>query len=155
VGLLRAVGAGPVALDTCVFIYLIKEHPDHLPILAPLYAAVDAGQLPAVTSALTILEVLVVPLRHGDAALAVRYEALLRGSRGLETVDVSAAILRDAAALRASTGLRTPDAIQLATALARGCSALVTNDRAFPSVRGLRVLQLRDFAATPPKVSER
>jgi len=155
VGLLRAVGAGPVALDTCVFIYLIEEHPTYLPVLAPLFAAVDAGQLPAVTSALTILEVLVVPFRHGDAALAAHYEALLCGSRGLETVDVGAVILRDAAALRASTGLRTPDAIQLATALAHGCSALVTNDRAFPSIRDLRVIQLRDFVETTPRVSER
>jgi hypothetical protein len=41
--------------------------------------------------------------------------------------------------------VRTPDAIQLATALARHCRAFLTNDRQLPALPGLRVLQLPDF----------
>ena len=159
-GLLSELGAGPVALDTAAFIYLIEEHATFLPVVEPLFAAIDEGRLSAVTSALTLLEVLVVPLRHGDVALARRYEALLARGRGLTLVDVSRAVLRDAAALRAVTGMRTPDAIQVATALLTGCSSLVTNDRALPELPGLRVLQIADFlshqrADRPPRVSER
>jgi len=160
VGLLSELGAGPVALDTAALIYLIEEHATFLPVVEPLFAAIDEGRLSAVTSALTLLEVLVVPLRHGDVALARRYEALLARGRGLTLVDVSRAVLRDAAELRAVTGMRTPDAIQVATALQTGCSSLVTNDRALPELPGLRVLQIADFlshqrADRPPRVSER
>lgn len=159
-GLLKAIGGGPAALDTAAFIYLIDEHETYLPIVEPVFAAIDGRRLAAVTSTLTLLEVLVVPLRHADVVLARRYEALLAGSRGLELADVSRAVLRDAAALRAATGLRTPDAIQIATALQRGCTAFVTNDRELPDLPGLRVLQISSFvprrrAERSPRVSER
>ena len=159
-GLLSEIGAGPVALDTAAFIYLIEEHETLLPVVEPLFAAIDDGRIAATTSALTLLEVLVVPLRHGDVALARRYEALLSRGRGLTMLDVSRSVLRDAAALRAATGARTPDAIQLATALQAGCSAVVTNDRAMPELPGLKVLEIGSFcprpqAPRPPRVSER
>jgi len=39
-----------------------------------------------VTSAVTLLEMLVVPHRANDAALAARYEALLTRSRGIHLI---------------------------------------------------------------------
>lgn len=67
-------------------------------------------------SAITLLEVLVVPLRAGDQRLAQQYEALLTRSRGVGVVDVSRTQLKTAARIRAVTGARTPDALQLMTA---------------------------------------
>ena len=87
-----------------------------------------------------------VPYRAGDHKLADEYEALLRNSRGLSCVAIDAAVLRGAALLRARTGARTPDAIQLATALQRDCAAFITNDRNLPSLGRLKVLQLDDWA---------
>jgi predicted nucleic acid-binding protein len=160
VALLDEVGASPIALDTAPFICLIEEHETFLPVVEPLFAAIDGGRLAAVTSALTLLEVLVVPLRTANTALARRYEALLGHSRGLELVEVSRAVLRDAAALRAAIGMRMPDAIQIATALQRGCTSFVTNDRALPALPGLAILQISNFvprrsARHRPRVSER
>jgi predicted nucleic acid-binding protein len=136
------VGAGPVGVDTSLFIYLIEEHPKFLPIVRPLFAEADAGRRQLVTSAVTLLEVLVVPFRAGDRALAARYEALLAGSRGLTLVDIDRVQLRAAAQLRAAHALRTPDALQVAEAVSEGCAVLVTNDRALRPVPGLQVIQL-------------
>lgn len=109
---MQDVGAGPVAIDTAVFIYLIEEHPLYLPLVEPLFTAIDAGRLRAVTSSLTLLEVLVVPLRAGDALLAARYEAALTHTRGLRLLEIDRHALRAAAALRAAyPRLRTPDAL--------------------------------------------
>jgi predicted nucleic acid-binding protein len=144
VGLIEAVGAGPVALDTAAFIYFIEEHPLYLPALLPIFAAADREELTIVTSAVTLLEVLVVPYRAGNLPLANRYEALLNRSRGVRLREIDRGLLRAAAQLRASTGVRTPDALQLAAALSEGCTAFVTNDRRLPSLRGLRVLQVGD-----------
>ena len=97
------------------------------------------------TSALTLLEVLVIPYRAGNRALADRYEDLLTRSRGFRLVDLSRDQLRAAAQLRAATGVKIPDALQIAAALVSGCKALVTNDRRLPSVPGLRVIQLASY----------
>jgi predicted nucleic acid-binding protein len=146
VGLIEDLGRGPIGLDTAVLIYLIQEHPRYAPVVEPVFSALEAGRLRAVTSSLTLLEVLVVPLRSGDDALAESYERILTGSRGLHLVDLDRALLRAAAQLRARhAGLRTPDALQLAAALASGCKAFVTNDRRLPPLVGLRVVQLADY----------
>lgn len=146
-GLIERLGAGPVALDTACFIYFIEEHRGYVEVLEPVFAAMSGGRLQAVTSALTLLEVMVVPYRAGDAALAERYELLLTRSRGLRLVDLDRGQLRAAAQLRAvHKTLRTPDALQVAAGLSTGCATLITNDRRYPSVPGLRVVQLDDVA---------
>jgi hypothetical protein len=94
VGLTDAIGAGPVALDTVAFIYFIEEHPRFLPILLPVFESIDSQRLPAVASSLTLLEVLVVPYRSGNVALAERYEEILTGSRGLRLLDIDRPQLR-------------------------------------------------------------
>lgn len=143
--LIDDLGSGPVGLDTAVFIYYLEEHPDYLSIVAPVFEAIDRGELFASTSALTLLETLVVPYRAGDASLAASYEAVLTNSRGLDLVDLDRGVLRAAAQLRAATAIHTPDALQVATALGRRAHAFVTNDRRIPAIPGLTVMQLRDY----------
>ena len=87
-GLIDDLKPGPVALDTQVFIYFIEESKQFLPLVKPLFEAIDQGSLPAATSGLTLMEVLVVPYRTGNISFADRYEALLTRSRGLRLIDV-------------------------------------------------------------------
>jgi predicted nucleic acid-binding protein len=89
--------------------------------------------------------VLVVPYRIGDVQLADRYELLLTRSRGVRMVDLTRDQLRAAAQLRAMTGAKTPDALQLAAALSTGCRTFVTNDRDLPAVPGLQIIQLSSY----------
>jgi len=143
---MKAVGAGPIGVDTALFIYLIEEHPRFLAPVRALFARADAGEIEIITSALTLLEVPVVPLRAGDQALAAKYEALLTRSRGVRVVDLSRDQLRTAARLRAQfSALRTPDALQLAAAMGAGCQSFISNDRRMPAPDGLRVLQLSEL----------
>ena len=145
-GLIADIGSGRTAIDTSLFIYFMEEDRRFLPLIEPLFVEADAGARELVTSALTLLEVLVVPYRAGDRSLADRYEQLLTRSRGMRVFDLSRNQLRYAAQLRAATGVKTPDALQLAAAIASGCSAFVTNDRRIPRISGMRVLQLTDYA---------
>ena len=144
-GLIDDVGPGDVGIDTALFIYLIEEDTRFLALIDPLFADAEHGKRDLVTSALTLLEVLVVPYRAGNGALAGRYEALLLGSRGIRVSDISKDQLRAAAQLRAATGVKTPDALQLIAAISAGCSTFVTNDRRLPDIPGLRVLQLSAY----------
>lgn len=146
-GLTEDLGAGPVALDTAPVIYFIEEHPRYLPVVRPVFQAMDAGGLQGVTSAVTLLEVLVVPYRANDTALGARYETILTRSRGLRLIDLSLPQLRAAAQLRAATGMKTPDALQVTAALSAGCTALLTNDDRWPDrVGALRVLRIDAYA---------
>jgi predicted nucleic acid-binding protein len=147
VGLDSDLGAGAVGVDTAAFIYWIEEQPRYLPIIEPLFRQADQGTRELVTSALTLLEVLVVPYRAGDVSLAERYEALLTRSRGIHLIDLTREQLRAAAQLRAVSGVRTPDALQLVAALSAGCRTFVTNDRRLPALPGLRILQLASYAS--------
>ena len=145
-GLMAELDPGPVAIDTAVFIYFIEEDPRFLPVVDPLFREADKGTRELVTSALTLLEVLVIPYRAGNRHLADRYEALLTRSRGIRLVDLTRDQLRAAAQLRATTGIKTPDALQLVAAIGAGCKTFLTNDRRLPTVPGLHVRQLADVA---------
>ena len=145
-GLIADLGRGPVGADTALFIYLIEERSPFLSLIEPLFREADEGRRELVTSAITLLELLVVPYRAGNRPLAERYEALLMRSRGVRVVDLSVDQLRAAAQLRATFGVKTPDALQIVAALTGGCTTFVTNDRRIPSIPGMRVLQLADYA---------
>ena len=62
-GFINDLGPGNIGVDTVSFIYFIEEHPQFLPIILPLFREADDGKRNMVTSALTLMEVLVVPYR--------------------------------------------------------------------------------------------
>jgi predicted nucleic acid-binding protein len=97
------------------------------------------------TSALTLLEVLVGPLKSGNVSLAATYESLLH-SREVQAHAIDDAVLREAARLRSIlAGLRTPDAIHGATAILTSPDIFLTNDPDFRKVPGLPVTVLSDL----------
>lgn len=131
-----------VGLDTAPLIYYLEEHPLYLPLVDPFFAALARGDLLAVTSTVTLIEVLTQPLRHGDAALAAQYRSLLLDNRAIAMRAVSAAVAEEAARLRATYALRTPDAVQLAVAIAAGALSFVTNDARLAAVSDLQMVIL-------------
>jgi len=69
-----------IGLDTAPLIYFIERHPDYIQALRPFFVSLSEGKLHVVTSTVTLLEVLVQPLRRGDEALAHRYNDILLSS---------------------------------------------------------------------------
>ena len=114
-----------MGLDTAPLIYFIEENPNYLNIIRPFFAAVDRGDFRVVTSIVTLLEVLVHPFRHGNAMLAQQYREILLNANHIATIPMSCEITEEAARLRAKYNVRTPDAIQMATAIQAGASFFV------------------------------
>lgn len=130
--------AGALLLvDTAPIIYTLEAHEPFAERFAPLFQRHAAGELVLAVTTVTVAEVLTGPLRAGEEALAKRYRGLLESWR---VVELSSDIAESAARLRGQYGLKLPDAIQLASALAINAEALVTHDRDFAQVRGMRVL---------------
>lgn len=146
-GIIDKIGKGPVCIDTCVFIYYIEEHPSYIGAVAQIFEAIDNGHLVAVTSGITLIETLVIPLRKRDNNLAKHYQRLLMESDGLKLLELNKALLYRGALLRATLGIKTPDALQIAAAQLENCTTFITNDRRLPNLKGLEILQLSDFNA--------
>jgi predicted nucleic acid-binding protein len=149
VGPLTLPSSGLITGDSAILIYTVERHPQYGPLLKPFRDEVRARRLDAAASELTILETLVLPIRTGNAALQSDYETTLFQS-DLWLHPVTEAILRDSARLRAEHGLRTPDAIHAATALAVQTVLFITNDGVFRRVPGLSVAILNDFLPGTP-----
>jgi predicted nucleic acid-binding protein len=128
-GVLEKVVGGSVYLDANVFIYAIEDYPDYDADVSELFRELDARNLSAFTSELTLAEVLVKPLADRDSDLVENYKKFVTNSKYLTVVPVARSIILRAAEVRSILGLRLPDAIHLATALESGCTSLVTNDR--------------------------
>ena len=131
-----------IAIDTSPFIYHLQDHPTYRAATAAIFAAVERGHPSAVTSTVTMLELLVKPFKERNIELVNTIYAL--GSRypNLLWVEPSLAVTERAAQLRARYNLRTPDAIQAATAIVSYATGLITNDVALASVEDLDVLLL-------------
>ena len=145
-GQLTLPASGVVYVDTAPIIYSVEKHAEYWSLLRPLWEASKAGQILIASSELALLETLVGPLKNGNHILAADDERLLTATE-MKLLPVTANILKDAARLRAQINLKTPDAIHAATALASGCSQLITNDATFRRVTQLNVVILKEVAA--------
>ena len=97
------------------------------------------------TSVITITEILVPTWKLDDPELR---DQILNRVMNFPNIDWIAADTRisDVAALyRARYRLRTPDAIQAATATVSGATGFVTNDRVFTRIPSFETLILEDL----------
>ena len=135
-----------VAFDTAPLIYYIEEHPDYLPLADELFDAFDQGNARGMTSALTLHEVLVKPLRDERQDLADKYREVLTTSANVTIHAIDLSICETAARMRAKyTWLRAPDALQIGTAITGGAQIIVTNDERWSRVTEIEVAVLRDL----------
>ena len=137
-----------VGVDTAPFIYLIEENPKYLEAMHQFFSAVDRSQFQIVTSTITLLEVMVQPIRRGQDGIASQYREILLNSTNMSCQPVSSGIAQEAARLRATYNIRTPDSIQLATAIREGASHFLTNDKYLPSIATPQLLILDQLQAS-------
>lgn len=137
--------SGRLYLDTNIFIYALEGYPVFRAVLTRLFEALDRGELTAVTSELTLAEVLVKPLLDQHAERQAAYLQALQPSTSLQLIPVSREVLIAAARLRAEGNLKLPDAIHAATAQLSGCSQFLTNDARVPALPGLVIRRLSEL----------
>ena len=143
-GLIARIGSRTVYLDANLFIYAVENVDPYARSLVPLFDALRAETVQAVTSEITLAEVLVHPLRAGDAEREAAFSRSVRTRDGLVVAPVSRAVLVEAARLRATTRMKLPDAIHAATARLSGCTVLLTNDAGIAAVAGAEVVRLSE-----------
>ncbi len=133
-----------IGLDTNVLIYYIEEHPFYLGKIEPLINRIAEGKAIGITSYVTLLELLVKPLREKRFDLVEMYKAILASQ--LEMVAVDDPVSIKAAELRAKYGIKTPDAIQLASVITKNGDVFITNDERLGEVKEIEVLTLKEIS---------
>lgn len=134
-----------LGLDTSAFIYHVEGHPVYARRVGSVFREIERGRPRGVTSTLTFLEVLVGPYRAGDQERRVALSGLLASFPGVDWFALDLAVADRAASLRGRYRLRTPDAIQLATALEAGAEAFLTNDHQLSRVTEVPVLLIDEI----------
>jgi len=134
-----------VFIDTSIFVYFIERDPKYLNTVKPVLAA---GSSDAITSTITLLEVLVHPFRKNNQALVDKYRNLILNSENLTTFEIFHEVSVLSAKLRAQYSIRTPDAIQMAVGVLYGAQAFLTNDADLKNVKDIKVIILDDFLAS-------
>jgi predicted nucleic acid-binding protein len=131
-----------VGLDTSIFIYHLEDHPRYAPVTETIFHSLEEGRNQGITSFLTLMEILVKPKAEELLEVARDYEYYLTTFPNLTLFPFDLEIARKASDLRALSRIKTPDAIQLATALHHGATGFLTNDRTFEKVTGLEIAVL-------------
>lgn len=130
--LLAAIPAGDrLLLDTSVLAaYLDATDATHPVAVCVLRELVETGRNAALISMVTVMEILVRPLRRSPPEDHTVL-AFLRSHPHLEVLPVDLRTAEEAALLRATYRFAPPDALIVATGFVAHVGHLVTNDRAW------------------------
>lgn len=131
-----------IALDTSLFIYQLEANPRYLTLTDAVFSWVERTGHEAVTSTITMTELLVPSYRDHDEHRVDAFYSLLSTYPNLQWIAPDLEVADIAARMRAAHRLRTPDALQAATAIRAQATGFVTNDPVFARILELETAVL-------------
>jgi predicted nucleic acid-binding protein len=137
--------------ETAPLIYYVEENPTYLAKMNAIIEAIEDNPIEAISSVITLTEVLTHPLRLGQARLVQEYRDILLNSKEFRLLPITPRIAESAADLRARYNLRTPDALHVASSIDARCNAFLTNDVGIKRVTEISVLVLDELELTSPE----
>ena len=144
-GLIQKLTNKTVFLDTAPLIYYIEGNNQYSPLLDKLFTANSKGNFLFQTSVITLLEVLVLPMRQNEHQLVEQYQNILCNSPSINISELNIDIAKSASGFRAKYGLKTPDSIQIATAVYTSAEYFLTNDIRLNAVKEIEILVLNEL----------
>jgi len=143
--LTKTLSGKTVFFDASPFIYVFEEKQPYKKLLAPVFLGVDSGKIHAVSSLITVSEVLTLPYRLGQWDLIKTYSEVFGHQSNIEVIPMTLETANLTAQIRGKYGLKTPDAIQWATATLHGVDYFLTNDQGFKILNDDRILIIDEY----------
>jgi predicted nucleic acid-binding protein len=134
-----------IGLDTAPFIYYIEEVTPYADLLDPVFGCLENHSLRAVTSAVTLAEILAKPFADKNFSLVDEIKFTIKSFAALSVVTIDERLAEAAALIRARYTVRLPDALQIAAAIHGEATLLLTNDKRVKKVDAIEILVLSDF----------
>jgi predicted nucleic acid-binding protein len=142
-GLTEKLAGQHVYFDTNVFIYAFEAAARYRTQLASIADLLDDQESVVVTSEFTLSEILTKPFRDNMLEAVANYRHMLEDST-IRLAPVTRSVLIRSAMLRGQLGIKTPDAVHVATAVDSGCSAFLTNDAAIRLPKSIALVLFSD-----------
>ena len=131
-----------IALDTNIFIYYLNRTSIYHSQAEELFKKLQSGEFKAVTSILTLTELLSFSISEQGLKILERYFSDIPNTKLME---VNFEIATKAAKIRREQGIKLVDSIQLATALSAKAQVFITNDQKLKQFKKLEVLLLEQI----------
>ena len=128
--------------DTNLFIYLIEENDLYIESLNNMLIFLEDNNYEIITSTLTLGEILTKPYKDNRLDLVEKYKTFFSN---MELIELNSEIATLFSKIRADYGIKTPDAIQLASAIYSKCDFFATNDNKLNIIKECNTLLLNNF----------
>jgi len=103
---------------------------------------VEEGIFSGVASIISLTEILVKPIREGNTSMEKQYKLLFTHFPNLSIVPVDQSVAEQAAYLRGKYGIKTPDALIIASAILAEAELFITNDERLGQIKEIRCVAL-------------
>lgn len=137
----------PVFLDTSCFIYTMENNPKYNLMTKLVLNAITDKKIKAITSVITLAEVLRKPFENNDLLLAQMYHSVFTQTTNLETIELDTKLSINAAKIAADYKFKLPDSYQFAVAEKKGCKSFLTNDKGLKRFKGLEIVILDELVS--------
>jgi len=134
-----------IGIDTMFFIYLFEKNKKYFSIIKELFDLIEKEKILAVTSMITPIEILSTPNIENYPEKQRLYLSFFKKMKNLKVIEIGWSLVEKASDYRRKFSLRTPDAIQLATAIDSHAKVFLTNDSRFKKIKEIPVLILDEF----------
>lgn len=128
-------------LDACSIIYLFESPQQQGQATRLLITQALLNKTQLIVSRLSFLECRVLPLKEKNTDLLESYNRFFQ-LPGIQVVEITADVINSATDLRAnySQSLRTPDALQIASALSAKADQFLTGDKKLSVIEEIEVI---------------
>jgi predicted nucleic acid-binding protein len=134
-----------IGLDTAPFIYFIEDVSPYADLLEPVFSLLESHAVRAVTSTVTVAEILTKPFTDKNFSLADEMKFTLSAFSSLSIVSIDEKLAEAATLLRTRYTIRLPDALQVAAAIQGQATLFLTNDKRVKKVDVVEVLVLSEL----------
>jgi len=135
-----------VYVDTNILIYLFEGFEKYRRLIQEIADCVDNDEIILLTGEITIAEILVMPFKKNDSTLINLYTTALNDKNFIHLIPTTQTIYLKTAYLRATfKSMKTPDAIQVASAIEGKADIFITNDTGIKTPSEMEKIVLRDY----------
>jgi predicted nucleic acid-binding protein len=134
-----------IYLDTNIWIYAFEGFPNYSAHIEEIFKIIDSGLSIAVSSELTLAEILIKPFMDDNIILQSLYRKTFKKSEKLDLIPINQEILIESARISANYRIKLPDAIHIASAILSECSIFITNDNQFKKLPDLELILLSEM----------
>lgn len=128
-----------VYLDTNFWIYYLENHPKFGKVCQNFLKRCLNDRTTIITSALTLTEIFVLPIKESNIPLIQTYHQLF-SLPNIQIIDINQAIAFEASKIRATYNFSTPDCLHLSTAIIKKCQLFVSDDDDLKKIKDIKVI---------------